>query len=247
MNVTDQKHFFDVLGIPIGSDEETIRKAYRTKAFEYHPDRNHDKNAEKIFIEVSEAYRMLSNHPAFKITDRKVHLDNGDIVPFQNCELSFEDGEMMFRYGHSWESFRYDEGPPYDFKIPLKIVMGYIIEERAEKLPQEQRQTNYSIADLILGRKRPDNLSKEDFEIVVKNARRFLSGLVDIRETEDGGLFMGFFDWDDPLGDTSIFGCEIYDETILLSKTEYDIIMMYSGIFLGTDLNALKELSSINS
>jgi DnaJ-class molecular chaperone len=64
-------NFYEILGIPHTSSQEEIRKAYRQKAMEYHPDRNPgNPNAAKHFIEIQDAYESLSN-PAYKPTVHK--------------------------------------------------------------------------------------------------------------------------------------------------------------------------------
>lgn len=53
---------YKVLGIPQGAGEEEIKKAYRRKAKEFHPDLHpNDPNADKKMNEVNEAYDMLMN------------------------------------------------------------------------------------------------------------------------------------------------------------------------------------------
>ncbi len=60
--MADKKDFYDVLGVPKGCSEEELKKAYRKLAKKYHPDMNSgDKEAEKKFKEVGEAYEILSD------------------------------------------------------------------------------------------------------------------------------------------------------------------------------------------
>ena len=53
--------YYDILGVRKGVGEEEIRKAFRKKAMEFHPDRNKSANAEEKFKEINEAYQVLSD------------------------------------------------------------------------------------------------------------------------------------------------------------------------------------------
>lgn len=55
------KEYYKILGIPKGSNEEEIKKAYRRMALRFHPDKNKDANAEEKFKEIAEAYEVLSD------------------------------------------------------------------------------------------------------------------------------------------------------------------------------------------
>ena len=57
-----EKEYYNLLGVERGADVNSIKKAYRKLAMQYHPDRNKDdKEAEEKFKEISEAYAILSD------------------------------------------------------------------------------------------------------------------------------------------------------------------------------------------
>lgn len=56
------KDFYKVLGVERGASDEEIKKAFRSLAMKYHPDRNKDdKDAESKFKEINEAYDVLKD------------------------------------------------------------------------------------------------------------------------------------------------------------------------------------------
>lgn len=57
-----KKDYYEVLGVSKDADDKEIKKAFRKKAMEFHPDRNpDDKVAEDKFKEVNEAYEHISD------------------------------------------------------------------------------------------------------------------------------------------------------------------------------------------
>ncbi|MEZ4997675.1 MAG: DnaJ domain-containing protein [Bacteroidales bacterium] len=60
MNLWD---YYRVLGLRQGASDDEIKKAYRRKAMEFHPDRNQSPDAQEIFIRITEAYEYLTTHP----------------------------------------------------------------------------------------------------------------------------------------------------------------------------------------
>ena len=65
-----KKDFYEILGIDRNATAEQIKKAYRKKAIEYHPDKNPgNKEAEEKFKAAAEAYEILSD------PDKKARFD----------------------------------------------------------------------------------------------------------------------------------------------------------------------------
>jgi molecular chaperone DnaJ len=68
------RDYYDVLGVTRDADGETIKKAYRKLALQYHPDRNNGaKDAEDRFKEATEAYEVLRDADKRAAYDRFGH------------------------------------------------------------------------------------------------------------------------------------------------------------------------------
>ncbi len=74
-----KKDYYEVLGVARNADADTIKKAYRKLALQYHPDKNPgNKEAEEKFKEAAEAYDVLSNEEKRRKYDQFGHAGLGN-------------------------------------------------------------------------------------------------------------------------------------------------------------------------
>ena len=95
--MADKRDYYEVLGVDKNADASTIKKAYYKLAKQYHPDVNPgDKEAEKKFKEINEAYAVLSDE------EKKAKYD-------QYGHAAFENGGMGGGYGAGFEGFDFGD------------------------------------------------------------------------------------------------------------------------------------------
>jgi len=70
--------YYEILGADRNASKDEIKKAYRKRAFKYHPDKNPgDKEAEEKFKEATEAYEVLSDPERRSLYDQYGHAGLG--------------------------------------------------------------------------------------------------------------------------------------------------------------------------
>ena len=90
--------YYEVLGVERSVTEVELKKAYRKKALEFHPDRNSDPGAEEQFKICAEAYSILSDSTKRRVYDQFGHagLAGGGAPDFSNVGDIFSQFQDIF-------------------------------------------------------------------------------------------------------------------------------------------------------
>ena len=97
-----KRDYYEILDIPKDASEEDIRKSFRKKALEYHPDRNKAPSAEQKFKEVNEAYQILMDSEKRARYDRYGHAGLGAEAGYAR---DFEGFDIFGGLGDVFDSF----------------------------------------------------------------------------------------------------------------------------------------------
>lgn len=140
-----KRDYYEILGISKEASADEIKKAYRKKAMEYHPDRNPgDKQAEAKFKEAAEAYEVLSNADKKRVYDQYGHsgLENsgfgggGFSMNIEDIFSQFSDifgGSFFGGFGSGERSAGSRSSRGSDIRIRLKLTLEDIVNGIKEK------------------------------------------------------------------------------------------------------------------
>ena len=92
-----KRDYYEVLGVSKNGSADEIKKAFRKKAIQYHPDKNPgDKQSEEKFKEAAEAYEVLSSPEKKQRYDQFGHAGLGNQSGFGGGGRSMDDIFSMF-------------------------------------------------------------------------------------------------------------------------------------------------------
>jgi molecular chaperone DnaJ len=101
-----KRDYYEILEVGRTATAEEIKKAYRKKAIQYHPDKNPgDKEAEERFKEAAEAYDVLSNPDKRSRYDQFGHAGVGGAAGGHAGGFSMED--IFSQFGDIFENMGY--------------------------------------------------------------------------------------------------------------------------------------------
>ncbi|GJQ10416.1 hypothetical protein GpartN1_g2207.t1 [Galdieria partita] len=125
------KDYYEVLGVSRDAETSVIKRAYRKLSLKYHPDKNPgDQEAHKRFVEVANAYEILSDPEKRRRYDaygeeglRKGFAEEESFDPFEAFSMNF--GGFHFNFGGSGR--RKERGSEElrasDIRIPLFVSL----------------------------------------------------------------------------------------------------------------------------
>lgn len=140
-----KRDYYEVLGVARGASASEIKKAYRKKALEHHPDRNPgDANAEEAFKEAAEAFEVLSDDQKRGLYDQYGHEGprQAGFSGFRGSDEVFSHFGDLFSelFGGGFGGRRADSGRGADLKMRLEIPFAEAINgaEREVTVPRKQ-------------------------------------------------------------------------------------------------------------
>ncbi|MDA1036226.1 MAG: molecular chaperone DnaJ [Chloroflexi bacterium] len=101
--MTTKRDYYEILEVGREASEEDIRKAFRQKALEFHPDRNKEADAGAKFKEVNEAYQVLTDPERRQQYDRFGHAGTGS--GGGRGAGGFDTGDVFGGFGDIFDAF----------------------------------------------------------------------------------------------------------------------------------------------
>ena len=142
ISMPPQSDYYDLLGISKSATPEEIKKAYRAKALEWHPDRNKAPEAESKFKEINQAYEILSDPQKKSSYDQFGHAafspGGGFGNPFTSGGQTGRSGPFTYTYTSDFGSFG-----GADFTDPFEIFEQFF--GSGSPFGRAQNRPHYSI------------------------------------------------------------------------------------------------------
>jgi len=149
-----KRDYYEVLEVSKGASKDEIKKAYRKKALEFHPDRNPgNKEAEEQFKEAAEAYEVLSDENKRARYDRYGHAGMGNGGGgFSGANMTMDDifdhfgdifGDAFGGFGFGGGRSRRGGGQRVNKGANLRVKVKLTLEEIATGVEKKIKLNKY--------------------------------------------------------------------------------------------------------
>lgn len=130
--------YYKILGIDKSASADEIKKAYRTMALKYHPDKNNgDKSSEEKFKKISEAYEILSDPTKKSQYDNKGRNPFGDYNPFGSNGFGFNMDDIFSSFNTHFDPFNAQTGrvkKGRNIKVSVSLTLEEILRGATKKV-----------------------------------------------------------------------------------------------------------------
>jgi molecular chaperone DnaJ len=149
-----KRDYYEVLGVTKSASDEEIKKAYRKKAIQYHPDKNPgNKEAEEKFKEAAEAYEVLSDAQKRQRYDQFGHAGVGGAASgggFSGAGMEFSMDDIFSRFGDifgghfgGFGGFGGGSSPRYNRGGDLRVKVRLNLQEIANGVEKKIKVNKY--------------------------------------------------------------------------------------------------------
>ena len=143
-----KRDFYEILQVPRNATKEQIKKAYRKKALEFHPDKNPgNKEAEEKFKEAAEAYEVLSNEEKRSRYDQFGHALNHDpavLIQTQDLPPVYEENSCLYIFTRENLLKRNHRIGEHPFMFEIDAQEAWDIDE----------ELDFAVCEFLMSRKR---------------------------------------------------------------------------------------------
>ncbi|HNX66266.1 MAG TPA: J domain-containing protein [Bacteroidales bacterium] len=156
--------YYALLGLKPGASPGEIKKAYRRKVMQYHPDRNPDPGASTLFIRITEAYQYLISAPVqSRITDEEREKYYASWVNYRReeakrkAEAYARESYIQFRNSDLYKSTYYIDPRMIWFGLGLSVfiivytIIGYSYRVSIATCANEMPSIALMILSLAIG------------------------------------------------------------------------------------------------
>ena len=144
--MSNKRDYYEVLEVTKTATFEEIKKAYRKKAIQFHPDKNPgDKTAEDKFKEAAEAYEVLSDEQKRARYDRYGHQAPGGFGGHSGGGFSMDDIFSQFGdiFGGGFGGFGGQRGPRTNRGSDLRVKVKLTLKDIANGVEKKIKLNKY--------------------------------------------------------------------------------------------------------